>query len=449
MAAKTLNLYKFHFIKTEDYNGNWHTYYPISLQKLNNLIQNSKNVYISKNKFLFYKEHNNTYRHQNFLLKEFDLIDIDGQKLNSKEECTNYFLDILECLRANNIEIEEIVCTNTTLMGFHLLLSPDCHQRFLEFLKNSPQRFERVDKSVFDTKRVRRLPQTYNGNRDSYSFIIPKDLNRSKIKDYLKGISPLFPTISSGKKTDGGFNALEIGKFSISATPFNIHTSYKEITQKSQDNALGMPLDTIEQPEPVLAGKPSKVAKSLNEADDNRGMKIPYPPYQNIRQAKVSKSQLPASFMVKEISNTIYGVNSLYCPVFKTLGQPSRRLVKRLQKANIGDLYVFKTHIGYEMISPKAHSLRRIEKIYKRFKCWKSLNELKFLQNWIYCSNIVDLKEGQILKSFGLLDIYEQDATGQYSKPHLYFLQKFYKKEYPNLIGSEKPKIYTAVFENA
>lgn len=420
---------KFRFVKIETWDSEWRTFYPVTEQKLQNIITryNPKNTYLSKNKFLFYKEHK-SYRHESKLLEEYGLIDIDGQKFSNKKECRDYFMKILKILLRKKIQIEEIVQTNDVLNGFQILISP-CSAKELSILaKTSP--FRRIDRIVFDLKRVRRLSGTLNGNRGCCKSMLlyskeAKYLNISVLKDFIS----LLPH-----------------RLSQTRPQTRLHGSSDGF------NALGMPLENDLQPlEPVLTGNSAKVGiSSKNKADDIKG-KNPFYPRQNKGRASGQEEvSLPPYFAVKQIQSSIQPLKSLYVCVMKfNRKMPEKRLV-RLQKAyNLGDVYVFRNHAGYCYISPKAFSPQRLGKIYRKARCWKSLNELdKFRNNWIYCSNIIDIHKKKILNTLEFLGVYEQEANGWHSRAHLDFLGKYYFKPYSHTIGSEKPRVYTAVFES-
>lgn len=424
----TQKFQKFHFVKIETQQGRW-----ITLQPQNNLERkikelNPKNIYVSVNQFLKFKEHNKTYSYQNIPIKKYSLIDIDGQEFNNKEECFDYFKGIFQFLKDNSIQIEKIVCTNTIVGGFHILISPCSYMDFFALYKNHTQRFLKIDARVLnDDRRVRRLENTFNGNKGCYSFEIPKDLNISEINkiNNLAYISPLFPN---------AVMANDSIRFDTLGMP------YEDMDKKFRQMLLESCIAKGSQPFPL----------QNIEADDNVAVeKQPILTIKTKRNAQIKSNGFPQHFLVREMSSSIMGVKDLYCPVLKLKSKPSKRFIKNLQKYHIGDLYCFKGHLGHYLISPKAHQFRRLEKVYRKMKVWTSLSELqKFHTNWIYISNIFDLEQRKYLKTFNFIECYEKDANGDYSKAHLFWLQKYYKKYYPNQIGTEIPKIYIAEFTN-
>jgi len=418
-AERLVRMKKMVFFKIEDYFGRWFCYYNPSPQRLKRIIMKikPKNVYVSVNKWLRYKENNTTY--PNILFEENLLIDIDGQNFETKRECEEYFIEILNFLKEHKTHIQEIVSTNQTVGGFQLLIKYCCRHKILYHIGTNPL-FSKIDKKVFDEKRVRRASGYFNGNKECYAYSlflplcfgnrddIPKDLNITELEnDWQDFSTPLF------------------------ILPNFVWGEYIPL------NALGMPLDTDKEP----------VTNLLNEADDNKAVAIQPILTSKQRQGKKIKSNLPCSFIVKQISNSVYGSPNNYVPVLKYPIKPSSRRIRKLQKTYLlGDVYLFQNHQEFVAISPKTVQKERLEKIYRKAGCWKSLSELaKFRQNWVFCSNIYSLDSSKILDTFKFIDIYENNVNGYYSKPHLRFLNKFFKKEYSNQIGT-KLKVYTARF---
>lgn len=375
---------KFRFIKMEVHDGKWLTFNP-SMQRLQRLIKkyNPKNVYASVNQWTRYREHNATY--PNIILKKFDLVDIDGKNFSGKEECRQYFEEVSNILQEHGISVAERVATNTTIGGYQLLLRHS--EKFHDLLKSGV--FEKID-NVFDLKRVCRLPGSYNGNRSSFSCLVdstghplPQDLNTS-----------IFTSCYSPGMLEDYSNSLQ--------------------------------------------------------ADDRGAVEALTPPNKtNGRQA--IRSELPASFLVKQMSNSCFGASNLYVPVLKFRNMPSRRVLLKLQKTyNLGDIYLFKYHLGFFAISPKTAQFGRLSKIYKKLGKagnFKSYNELtKFRQNFIYTSNLIDLDKLSKVDTFGFVDIFEMDAAGCYSRSHTIWLQKFFKKDYINLVGNN-PKFKIGRFQ--
>ena len=461
-----LTEYKFNHIKIEDSQGIWKTY---NFQNnIKEKIKRAKNVYVSVNKFINFKEHP-TYNYQNKIMKKYGLIDIDGQDFKNINECKNYFLHILNFLKEKNIRIDEIVQTNSVVFGFQILIHPNSYKKFIYLLASSLLReedmFKKIDWRVInDDKRVRRLKNTWNSNHNSMAIPL---LNRRVLEFFQKNwivslpvakTTPVFNPTGISKSQD--LNSLVSNKelvidfsnlFEKLSPLFSRH--YKESggfplpsTQKS--HALGMPLDTDKQPlEPVSAGKPSKVVNLLNEANDNKAVAIQPILTSEQRQGQEIKSNLPCHFLVKQISSSVYGSKNNYVPVLKYFKKPSSRRIKRLQKAfSLGDVYLFQNHQEFVTVSPKTAQKERLEKLYKKARCWKSLSELaKFKQNWIFCSNIFDLNKRKSIKTIRLLDFFPQEANGYYSYPHNLFLKKYHNMEYNNLIGT-KLKVYVAEF---
>mgnify|MGYP001561307310 FL=1 len=402
---------KFRFIKTEDSKGHWRTYRPQNnvASKLNS----KKNVYVSVNKFLNYKERA-TYKFQNKLLFKYGLIDIDGQNFADFNAATEYFFDILQFLKESEISIEKIVCTNTTLGGYQIHIQP-CWL-FLDLLKNHPQRFLQTDSRVHDLKRVSRLENTWNGNRNCMAFEIPKDLNISELKEKL---SYLRQGVSS------------------SPLPFN---------------ALGMPQaiqKDMKQEDTSLSE--CCHSKDCFEANDNGVAEAALTPQHNKGRASHQEyASLPHIFMVKQLNSSIKPLKSLYVCVMKFRQKMTKTRLIKFQKAyNLGDVFAFKTHIGYCYVSPKAFQARRLEKIYRKAKCWQSLTELqKFRTNWIYSSNIYDLERFINVPTFEYLDFFANDTRGWFSSAMVKFLSKYHKVYYPeeSLIGDERLRMFNAVF---
>lgn len=432
---------KFRFLKIETYEGNWKTFYPITEEKLKKIMlkYNPKNTYISVNQFLNYKEHNKTYNFQNHIIFKYGLIDIDTQNFNSKEEAIDYFNKIILFLQKKKIQISEINATNI-YGGFQILIHPKSYKRFNYVLTSSLLRgetiFDKIDWKVMDDKRVRRYCPSWNGNKNCYAYPLflpecfkyhpfqndtrdyaqPKDLNISKLIE----------------------NQIEQGVF---LSPlFSLHHS------------LGMPLEngSLQHLAPVLAGKPNNVVEnpSKNKADDKTAGNSPNLTSEQ-RRGQAIKSPLPRHFLVRQISSSVYGSPNNLVLVLKYLQKPPLNRIRRLQKAySLGDMYILQNHEGFVAISPKTAKKERLEKIYKKARCWKSLSELsKFKQNWIYISNLYDLEQRKSVNTFKFIDVLEQDADGFYSYPHSLLLKKYHNKNYPNLIGTN-PRVYTAEFEN-
>lgn len=391
--------YKFRFIKMETYDGKWLTFNP-SIQRLQRLIKkyNPKNVYVSVNQWLRYREHNTTY--PNRILKKYDLIDIDGKHFSDREACRQYFESINKILLEHNIHVEEKIATNTTIGGYQLLLPYS--KEFHELMKSGI--FEKID-NVFDVKRVKRLPNTYNGNRQSFSCFVdatghplPQNLNTLNFTDYY-----------SPGMLDNNAN------------------KHPTLCENLQYDGVGV-----------------STTQDCFQADDRGAVKALTPPNKtNGRQA--IRSKLPANFLVRQMSNSCFGASNLYVPVLKFKDIPLRRGLLKLQKTyNLGDLYIFRYHLGFYAISPKTAQFGRLIKIYRKLEKagnFKSYNELtKFKQNFIYISNLIDLEGLRKIDTFGFIDVFEQDAAGYYSRLHANWLQKYCNKSYDNLIGNEKPK---------
>ena len=190
-------------------------------------------------------------------------------------------------------------------------------------------------------------------------------------------------------------------------------------------------------------------SKDCYEADDRGAVKALTPPNKTNGRSTI-RSELPASFLVRQMSSSCFGAKSLYVPVLKFTDKPSRRNLIKLQKAyNLGDLYTFQYHLGYFVISPKTAQFGRLTKIYRKLgRNLKSYNELvKFRQNFIYTSNIIDLEGMRKMDTFKFIDVIEQEANGWYSRPHAMWLKKYLNKNYNNLVGSN-PRFSIGRFEN-
>lgn len=452
------NPYKFHYFKFQLWDNSWKCYWNPSLQKLQRLILNNyKNVYVSLNRFLYYKEHT-SYRHHNKILERLLLIDIDGQNFKNKQECERYFIKILGFLKHHHCHIQEIVMTNDTVGGFQITIKSCCRHKVLYHISEN-QLFKKIDFKVFDDKRIKR-PHflSWNGNKNCPAIPLFKE----GLRDFPQNLGSLPSFENHPQRVLNGRQSGEQIPLSKSKD-LNIASSEKEIVihlsplfphplSKDGFHALGMPqaMRDVPQPlEPVLAGKPSEVAMSQDciEADDNRVVeRQQYPPSEHWQGQEI-KSNLPCRFLVRQISSSVYGSPNNYVPVLKFPIKPSLKRLKRLQKAyNLSDIYLFQNHLGFVAVSPKTAQKERLYKIYKKAGCWKSLNELqKFRQNWLPISDIYDLKERKKVESFELLDILYSEADGFYSYPHSLFLKKYLNKNYPNLIGT-KPKVFVAEF---
>src|SRR3990167_8587146 len=101
------NTLKIHHLKIQDQKDNW-----LTLRIQNNIGRKvmelkPKNVYISLNEFLNYREYDKTYKYQNVPLRRYALIDIDAQNFNNFYEAKRYFLKILRFLIKSKAEIME------------------------------------------------------------------------------------------------------------------------------------------------------------------------------------------------------------------------------------------------------------------------------------------------------------------------------------------------------
>jgi len=371
---------KFRFIKMETQDNKWLTFNP-SKQRLLRLIKkhNPKNVYVSVNQWVRYKEQNRTY--PNLVLKEYGFIDIDGQNFTNKEVCRQYFEDINKVL--SDIHIISRVRTNNTIGGYQILTCPCCLNKFRELLKNPI--FDKTDRNVYDLKRVRRLTGSFNGNRSSWACDVD----------------------STGHPKPQGLNSL------------NLEDCYTS----------GMP-----------------------KADDSKDVLTDLTSPNKIKGRQAIRSKLPAHFLVKQISNSCSGVSNLYVPVLKFRRMPHQKYLLNLQKAyNLGDLYIFRYHMGFSVISPKTSQFGRLIKIYKHLgqRNLKSYNELvKFKQNFMCTSDLFDLDKLCEVNTFKFIGVMEQACGGSYSRPHITWLQKYYKGHYSNLIGDSNPKFSVGIFHS-
>lgn len=415
---------KFNYIKLEMQDG-WFTYSNPSKPKLQKLIsRNPKNIYVSVNKFLSYKEHNSTYKFQNRIMFRYGLIDIDSQDFSSKEEAIDYFNEIILFLQKKKIKISEINATNI-FGGFQVIIHPDSYKKFKYILTSSLLRdeklFKRIDWKVMDDKRVRRYAPSWNNNKNSP--VIPLFKEEISLPFGMKTAPNVFNERQMGEQIPP-LQSQDLNNREI--IPFQDLSPRYEIVSNGGFHSLGMPLDME------------------YKADDNEVVEST-PPRSEQRQGQAVERKLPCRFLVRQISSSVSPNN--YVPVLKFPIKPSLKRIRRLQRAySMGDVYLLQTHMGFMAISPKTAQKERLYKIYKKAGCWKSLNELqKFKQNWIFCSNIYNLNQRKSIESIRLLDILEQEADGFYSYPHSLFLKKYLNKNYPNLIGT-KPKVYTALF---
>ena len=157
------NTLKFHHLKIQDQKDNW-----LTLRIQNNIGRKvmelkPKNVYISLNEFLNYREYDKTYKYQNVPLRRYALIDIDAQNFNNFYEAKRYFLKILRFLIKSKAEIMEINMTNA-YGGFQIVVSENAYS-----LMNN-KIFSKIDKKVLnDDKRVRRYCPSWNSNKSCFS----------------------------------------------------------------------------------------------------------------------------------------------------------------------------------------------------------------------------------------------------------------------------------------
>lgn len=157
---------KFRFVKFQLWNGKWIVFNKPSVNRLRRLLvkHNPKNAYISVQKYLNYKEHNQTYKEVQIGKEE--VIDIDGQKFKDVKEVWAEASKIMSCLRSKEVQINDFIVTNSSVGGYQIVINnPD--EKLINDLSNGFN----IDTKVFnDKKRVRRLVWSYNGNRSSFSY---------------------------------------------------------------------------------------------------------------------------------------------------------------------------------------------------------------------------------------------------------------------------------------
>src|SRR3990167_656952 len=161
-----MNYLKFRFVKLQLQDGSWKTYNRPSPQRLQRLIKklNPKNSYMSINRFSQYQEHP-TY--PNILMEQNGFIYIDGQNFDSKEETLVYFQEVVSYLQGNNLSISSMTRTNNTIGGYQIIVDSNDREKLMSLIQEDSVFFSFIDSRVFDEKRVGRLPNTWNGNRNS------------------------------------------------------------------------------------------------------------------------------------------------------------------------------------------------------------------------------------------------------------------------------------------
>src|SRR3990167_731956 len=429
-----MNKYKFHFVKLELYDGSWRTYSKPSPPRFQRLINKykPKNVYCSLNQFINYQEHPR-YKYQNSILFRCGLVDIDSQEFNSKEDAVNYFIEVLDCLNNNKINISEINITNI-FGGFQIVISPESYKDFHNLININLKIFSKIDKRVlYDDKRVRRYVPSFFGNKQSsaYPLFLPDCFNNHP-QHLLAN-----PELLSKGLNSRLFQGLEN------------HAVQLPTTGMLQNAGKGV---SVSDESILTIGSTFLPILKYFEADDKGvAFNAQHISPCKIKRGQESSSNLPSRFIVRQISNSVFGAKGLYVPYIKFNYKPSPRRIRRLQKAyNLGDIYLFKFHFGYALLSLKVFDATRLRKIYKAFKSYSSYNEfLKFNQNWIFISNIIDLSNNQKIKSFGFLELYPAEAKGYYSNTHLYWMAKssFWQSRIYNNITGKQSEIYIAEFK--
>ena len=81
---------------------------------------------------------------------------------------------------------------------------------------------------------------------------------------------------------------------------------------------------------------------------------------------------------------------------------------------------------GFDAFSLKCVDSRRLEKVLRKHRKGLLFFQ-KYHHQWLYLGKIVGCLSGE--------------ANGQYSRPH----STFFRIYYPNLIGDNKLKVYTAI----
>jgi len=160
------NTIKFRFVKFQLNGGKWLVWHNPSVDRLRRLFikHNPKNAYISVQKFLYFKEHNNTYK--NLQIGNEELIDIDGQKFKDKREVWAEASKVTSFLRTNGAKINDFVVTNSSVGGYQISIDNPS-----EKLINDLSHKFNIDKKVLnDKKRVKRLVWSYNKNKNSFSY---------------------------------------------------------------------------------------------------------------------------------------------------------------------------------------------------------------------------------------------------------------------------------------
>ena len=300
-------------------------------------------------------------------------------------------------LQSNTISISQMTRTNNTIGGYQIIVDSKDRAKLMELIAEEPVFYSLIDPRVFDEKRVGRLPNTWNGNRNSL--------------------------------------AVEVD---ITGTPINLYTTIS--MNGTGDYTPNTSFPPAYHPQPFAGGFYSHGMPMANDKGRNVSDTRPH--------TKTAKggimSTLPRHYFVRQMKNTVYWKSSSYIPVVKFTFPISKKRIQKLQKAySLGDAYHFSDHKGDYVLFPKIVSYRRLEKVYRAFNS-VSLAELQsFGLNWFPISNIVDIEKKEVIPTLKFKGCYESDCNGSYSKPHLKFLSKFFFKNYSNLTGN-KPRIYLA-----
>lgn len=181
--------------------------------------------------------------------------------------------------------------------------------------------------------------------------------------------------------------------------------------------------------------------ESLNEAMTGLN------PSRNARSVPRTGVSGPSFKHFKFITNNIKGtkLSVLYIEIRKEKNY--KRIALDIQKTyNLGTIYVFDTGDRYGLLSLKALSKRRIEKV-MRFA--RASNIGAFFKYGI--SRIITGKKDETIK---LIDIFPGDCKGQFSRPHYNYIKTKVSyideiQDRQTLIGSEKNNIFVAVKREA
>jgi hypothetical protein len=169
-----------------------------------------------------------------------------------------------------------------------------------------------------------------------------------------------------------------------------------------------------------------ELTKKPSEAKANDRTVRPHPKHESKRPG------LSCSHYYRYVTNLIKGTKSNYVTVikWKRLNKP---LLRKLQKTYaLGDLIIYKLNSYFYIISTKAVSFRRLQKILKVAHSinYSDLNQLKF--NIIPVDDMYDKK----LKVVSKIKLVEElkCSEGNYHS-HSAFHSEYLNKKYQNTIG--------------